>query len=147
MLHVCPLRPVKLYLVAGEASGDARGLELMRALHDRDSTLQFFGAGGREMRSFGGDHFLDWADEAVVGLWDVLKKYGYFKKQFNLMLADLARVQPAALILIDYPGFNLRLAQAAKKRFPSLKTIDYISPQVWAWHRSRIPKMARYLDL
>jgi len=138
---------MKLYLVAGEASGDARGVELMRALQDRDPTLEFFGAGGREMRALGGEHFTDWADEAVVGLWDVLKKYGYFKGEFNRMLADLERVQPDALVLIDYPGFNLRLAKEAHRRFPKLKIIDYISPQVWAWNRGRIPKMARYLDL
>jgi len=138
---------MKLYLVAGEASGDARGVELMRALQARDPTLAFFGAGGREMRAFGGEHFTDWADEAVVGLWDVLKKYGYFKGQFNRMLADIALVQPDALVLIDYPGFNLRLAKEAHRRFPKLKIIDYISPQVWAWNRGRIPKMARYLDL
>lgn len=137
----------KLYLIAGEASGDARGLELMRALRERDPSLEFFGAGGREMKAFGGAHFTDWADEAVVGLWDVLKKYGYFKGEFNRMLADLAQVQPDALILIDYPGFNLRLAKEAHRRFPKLKIIDYISPQVWAWNRGRIPKMARYLDL
>lgn len=138
---------MKLYLVAGEASGDARGLELMRALRERDPSLEFFGAGGREMKAFGGAQFTDWADEAVVGLWDVLKKYGYFKGEFNRMLADLAQVQPDALILIDYPGFNLRLAREAHRRFPKLKIIDYISPQVWAWNRGRIPKMARYLDL
>lgn len=138
---------MKLYLVAGEASGDARGVELMRALQARDPTLAFFGAGGREMRAFGGEHFTDWADEAVVGLWDVLKKYGYFKGQFNRMLADIALVRPDALVLIDYPGFNLRLAKEAHRRFPKLKIIDYISPQVWAWNRGRIPKMARYLDL
>jgi lipid-A-disaccharide synthase len=138
---------VKLYLIAGEASGDARGVELMRALQDRDPTLEFFGAGGREMRALGGNHFTDWTDEAVVGIWDVLKKYGYFKKQFDRMLADIAQVQPDALVLIDYPGFNLRLAREAHRRFPKLKIIDYISPQVWAWNRGRIPKMARYLDL
>lgn len=138
---------MKLYLIAGEASGDLRGLELMRALRDRHPVVQFFGAGGREMKAYGGDHFLDWADEAVVGLWDVLKKYGYFKAQFDRMLADVARVQPDALVLIDYPGFNLRLAKEAHRRFPALKIIDYISPQVWAWNRGRIPKMARYLDL
>ncbi len=138
---------MKLYLIAGEASGDARGVELMRALRARDPTLEFFGAGGREMRAFGGAHFTDWADEAVVGLWDVLKKYGYFKGQFNRMLADIAVVQPVALVLIDYPGFNLRLARESHRRFPKLKIIDYISPQVWAWNRGRIPKMARYLDL
>ncbi len=137
----------KLYLIAGEASGDARGAELIRALFERDESLDYFGAGGREMRSLCGVQCTDWADEAVVGLWDVLKKYGYFKKQFNRMLADLARVQPDALILIDYPGFNLRLAREARRRFPRLKIIHYISPQVWAWNRGRIPKMARYLDL
>ena len=136
-----------LYLVAGEASGDARGAELMRALRERDPALEFFGAGGREMRAQGGDHFTDWADEAVVGLWDVLKKYGYFRAQFHRMLADIARVQPHALVLIDYPGFNLRLAQAVKRAMPGVRIIDYISPQVWAWNRGRIPKMARYLDL
>jgi len=138
---------VKLYLVAGEASGDARGAELIRALRQRDPSLEFFGSGGREMRSLVGDHFADWADEAVVGLWDVLKKYGYFKGQFNRMLAELAAVRPDALVLIDYPGFNLRLAREAHRRFPGLKIIDYISPQVWAWNQGRIPKMARYLDL
>jgi lipid-A-disaccharide synthase len=138
---------MKLYLVAGEASGDARGVELMRALHERDPALEFFGAGGHGMRALGGDHFSDWADEAVVGLWDVLKKYGYFKKEFDRMLIDIAQMQPDALVLIDYPGFNLRLAKEAHRRFPKLKIIDYISPQVWAWNRGRIPKMARYLDL
>ena len=137
----------KLYMVAGEASGDSRGAELMRALRTHDPTLEFFGAGGREMRALGGAHFTDWADEAVVGLWDVLKKYGYFKAQFDRMLADIARIQPDALILIDYPGFNLRLAKAVKAKLPRIRTIDYISPQVWAWNRGRIPKMARYLDL
>ena len=138
---------MKLYLVAGEASGDARGAELMRALHERGASLEFFGAGGREMRALGGDHFTDWADEAVVGLWDVLKKYGYFRAQFRRMLADIARVRPHALVLIDYPGFNLRLARAVKRALPAVRIIDYISPQVWAWNRGRIPKMARYLDL
>ena len=137
----------KLYLIAGEASGDARGAELMRALTARDASLEFFGAGGREMRALGGEHFTDWADEAVVGLWDVLKKYGYFKTQFDRMLADIARVQPQALVLIDYPGFNLRLAKAVKRAMPAVRIIFYISPQVWAWNRGRIPKMARYLDL
>ena len=138
---------MKLYLVAGEASGDARGSELMRALRERDAALKFFGAGGREMRALAGGDFVDWADEAVVGLWDVLKKYGYFKTQFDRMLADIGRVAPDALILIDYPGFNLRLAKAVRARHPAVKIIYYISPQVWAWHRGRIPKMARMLDL
>ncbi len=138
---------MKVYLVAGEASGDARGAELMRALRERHPTLEFCGAGGHEMRALAGGDFLDWADEAVVGLWDVLKKYGYFKAQFDRMLAEIGRFAPTAVIFIDYPGFNLRLAKAVKQRLPAVRTIYYISPQVWAWHRSRIPKMARFLDL
>ena len=138
---------MKLYLVAGEASGDARGAELMRALRERTPSLQFLGAGGREMRALAGDDFLDWEGEAVVGLWDVLKKYRYFKAQFDHMLADIARVQPVAVIYIDYPGFNLRMAKVVKQRLPGVRNIYYVSPQVWAWHRSRIPKMARFLDL
>ena len=99
------------------------------------------------MSALAGADFLDWADEAVVGLWDVLKKYGYFRAQFGRMLAEIARTSPDALVLIDYPGFNLRLAKAVRKRHPRMTIIYYISPQVWAWNRGRIPKMAKWLDL
>ena len=138
---------MKFYVVAGEASGDSRGVELMRALRELRPDIEFLGAGGREMRAFAGDAIFDWADEAVVGLWDVLKKYGYFRNQFHRMLAEIEAAKPDALITIDYPGFNMRLAKEAKRRMPKLRTIHYISPQVWAWHRGRIPKMAKFLDL
>jgi lipid-A-disaccharide synthase len=138
---------MKLCVVAGEASGDARGAELMRALIERVPDVEFIGAGGREMRQLGGEPIFDWADEAVVGLWDVLKKYGYFRRQFHRMLAEIAQAKPDALVTIDYPGFNMRLARAAKARMPGLRTIHYVSPQVWAWHRGRISKMAKFLDL
>ena len=138
---------MKLFVVAGEASGDARGAELMRALKARAPSVTFLGAGGPQMRALADGALLDWADEAVVGLWDVLKKYGYFRARFAEMLAEIGREKPMALILIDYPGFNLRLAKAARARHPEMKIIYYISPQVWAWHRSRIPEMARMLDL
>jgi lipid-A-disaccharide synthase len=137
---------MKLYLVAGEASGDARGAELMRALREQIPGVEFVGAGGREMKALCPEIF-DWADEAVVGLWDVLKKYGYFRAQMKRMQEEIATLKPDALITVDYPGFNLRLAKAAKARLPGLRTIHYVSPQVWAWHRGRIPKMAKYLDL
>lgn len=138
---------MKFYVVAGEASGDARAVELMRALRTLRPDIEFLGAGGREMRAFAGEVIFDWADEAVVGLWDVLKKYGYFRAQFHRMLAEIEAAKPDALITIDYPGFNMRLAKEAKRRMPKLRTIHYISPQVWAWHRGRIPKMAKFLNL
>ncbi|MGV3531091.1 MAG: lipid-A-disaccharide synthase, partial [Chthoniobacteraceae bacterium] len=139
---------MKLYLVAGEHSGDARGAELMRSLQAHATTpLEFHGIGGPEMQAIAGAHLLDWTAEAVVGLWDVLKKYGYFRAQFARILEEISKVQPRALILIDYPGFNLRLARAVRKQYPGIRIIYYISPQVWAWNRGRIPKMAQYLDL
>ena len=136
-----------LYTIAGEASGDNRGSELLRALKQQHPQVRLLGAGGPKMQALADGPFLEWAGEAVVGLWDVLKKYGYFKAQFDRMLAEIGREKPDALLLIDYPGFNLRLAKAARARFPHLKIVYYISPQVWAWDRGRIPKMARFLDL
>src|SRR5215207_9392496 len=106
------VKPLRLYLLAGEASGDARGVELMRALRELRPDVEFLGAGGHQMRGFGGDQIFDWEDEAVVGLWDVLKKYGYFREQLHRMTDEIIAAKPAALITVDYPGFNLRLAKA-----------------------------------
>jgi len=90
----------------------------------------------------------DWIGRAgVIGIIDVVKHYGYFRRQFAIALEEIAREKPDAVVLIDYPGFNLRLAAALKNAGTAAKVIDYISPQVWAWNRGRIPKMARILDL
>jgi lipid-A-disaccharide synthase len=100
------------------------------------------------MKATGGNKMTDWSDAAaVVGLWEVVKRYGYFRAQFNAALNEIAAAKPDAVVLIDYPGFNLRLARTLRQRSPSVKIIYYISPQVWAWHRGRIAQMARYLDL
>ncbi|MEI6351759.1 MAG: lipid-A-disaccharide synthase [Verrucomicrobiota bacterium] len=141
---------MRFYLLAGEASGDARGAEVMRALTveaaTRGETVEFLGAGGPEMRALA-PAIQDWSGEAVVGLWDVLKKYGYFRRQLYAMRDEIAALKPDAVVLIDYPGFNLRLAKALRQRDPKQRIIHYISPQVWAWNRRRIPEMARTLDL
>jgi len=141
---------MKLYWIAGEASGDARGAEVMKSLNalavERGIAVEHRGAGGPQMRGLA-PAIEDWSGEAVVGLWDVLKKYGYFRRQFDRMLAEIAECRPDAVILIDYPGFNLRIAKELKRRHPALTLIYYISPQVWAWNRGRIPKMAKMLDL
>ncbi len=137
-----------LYFLAGEASGDTHGAALMTALHSLDQSLHFTGRGGPRMRAFAGGDFADWSEHsAVLGLWEVLKQYGYFRRQFQATLHEIARVKPAAVILIDYPGFNLRLARALRQQSLGGKIIYYISPQVWAWNRRRIPQMARALDL
>jgi len=80
-------------------------------------------------------------------LWEVLRKYGYFREQFSQTLNEIRESKPDAVVLIDYPGFNLRLARALRRQSHTQKTIYYISPQVWAWNRGRIKKMARFIDL
>src|SRR6266480_294839 len=137
-----------IYFVAGEASADNHGAALMRALRNADVALRLIGRGGPQMKAVAGDNFQNWIEKSgVLGLWEVIKHYGYFRKQFHGTLREIEASKPNAVVLIDYPGFNLRLARALRKRSPSQKIIYYISPQVWAWNRGRIKKMARWLDL
>ena len=100
------------------------------------------------MKQLADPRFLNWIDRAaVVGLWEVVKSYGYFRKQFREVLAEIHGGKPDAVVLIDYPGFNLRLARELRRQPSARKIIYYISPQVWAWNRGRITQMARSLDL
>jgi lipid-A-disaccharide synthase len=138
----------RIYFVAGEASGDEHGAALMGSLRELAPDCQFSGRGGPQMKALAGDSVRDWIDAAaVVGLWEVVKRYGYFRAQFAETLREIEKAKPDAVVLIDYPGFNLRLARTLRQWSPSLKIIYYISPQVWAWNRGRIGQMARYLDL
>jgi lipid-A-disaccharide synthase len=99
------------------------------------------------MRYVAGPGLEDWVeDAAVMGIWEVLKRYGWFKERFTEMMAEMKDFQPDLLLLIDYPGFNLRFAEAVKREFPKTRIIYYISPKVWAWNKRRIPVMARLLD-
>jgi len=140
--------PPVFWFVAGEMSGDARATEVMRAMRDAAPGVVFHGAGGAHMAPLCSAPFDNWvARSAVLGLNDVLKNYGYFRRKFHAMLADIFRVKPDAVVLVDYPGFNLRLAKALRRRGYTGKILYYISPQVWAWNRGRIPKMAKLLDL
>ncbi len=141
-----------IYFVAGEASADNHGAALMRALRNADVDLRFIGRGGPQMKAVAGAGFQNWIDKSgVLGLWEVIKHYGYFRKQFHEALREIETSKPNAVVLIDYPGFNLRLARAlsasARATADKPKIIYYISPQVWAWNRGRIKKMACWLDL
>lgn len=135
-----------LYVIAGELSGDAHGAGMLRALAAMRPGLEIRGAGGPEMHAvFPG--IRDWVeDAAVMGLWEVLKRYGWFKQRFDEMLAEVRALRPKLLVLIDYPGFNLRFAAAVREALPDTRIVYYISPQVWAWNKGRLPKMARILD-
>lgn len=146
-LEACaPMRTI--YFVAGEVSADNHGAALMRSLRVLDPELKFIGRGGPQMQQVAGAGFKNWiGDAAVLGLWEVLRKYGYFREQFRQTLREIQASKPDAVVLIDYPGFNLRLGRALQRQSQRHKTIYYISPQVWAWNRGRIKKMARFIDL
>lgn len=137
-----------LYLVAGEHSGDTRGAELMEAVQERREGWKFRGLGGPKMAKLAGDGVKDWVeDAAVVGLWEVLKHYSWFKARFDETKREIEELAPEAVILVDYPGFNLRLARALWEGGFEGRIVDYVSPQVWAWNRGRIPRVAAWLDL
>ncbi len=140
--------PPTLFLLAGEASGDQRGAELIRALRRQNPALQFVGMGGPAMRAEGMEILADVSGMAVVGIVEVLRHYRFFRALMDRLLVEIERRQPVAVIGVDYPGFNLRLMREARGRFgPDPRLVQYISPQLWAWNERRKWKMARYLDL
>lgn len=133
-----------IILVAGEASGDLHGAHLVKELKRQNPSLTFSGLGGPQMQAAGVLLDQDFTKLAVVGFWEVLKNYGKFKKAFDSVLRKIKTEQPAAVILIDYPGFNLRLAKALKDI--NTKVIYYISPQLWAWKEQRVELVRKYVD-
>ena len=137
----------RVYVVAGELSGDAHGAGLLLALKAMAPGVEIRGVGGPEMAEVAGNGLKDWVeDAAVMGVWEVLKRYGWFKQRFAEMLGALKIFRPDVLLLIDYPGFNLRFAEAVRRECPATRIVYYISPKVWAWNKRRIPVMARVLD-
>ncbi|MCD8070911.1 MAG: lipid-A-disaccharide synthase [Akkermansiaceae bacterium] len=138
---------MKVFIIAGEMSGDKHGALLIRELQRLSPGAEVSGLGGELMHA-AAPCVENWAeDAAVIGVVEVLKKYGWFRRRFLETLDRIVRESPEVLILVDYPGFNLRMAAYVRKKLPSVKIAYFISPQVWAWHRGRIPKMARILDL
>ena len=136
-----------LYVVAGEHSGDAHGAGLLESLAKDVEDLKVRGVGGAQMSELTGGGVRDWVeDAAVMGIWEVLKRYGWFRKQFHAMLQEVREMKPEVLLLIDYPGFNLRFAKAVRMALPDIRIVYYVSPQVWAWNKKRIPLMGKLLD-
>lgn len=138
----------RLFIIAGELSGDTHGAGFLAALKERAPDVQVSGLGGPKMRAVVGNGIEDWVETAgVVGLWEVLKMYGYFKERFDAVVATLLKEAPDAVVFVDYPGFNLRVAKALRKGGYKGRLIYYISPQVWAWKKGRVKTMAKVLDL
>ncbi len=132
-------------IIAGEASGDLHGAQLVRQVKKLDSDVDFFGIGGSNMRAAGVNIKIDASKLAVIGLVEVIKHYRQLVSYLNEMKDLLKSQRPDLLILIDYPGFNLRLAKAAKAL--KIKVLFYISPQVWAWRKGRVKKIGQSIDM
>ncbi len=139
---------MKIYVVAGEKSGDKQGALVMREMLRLSPGVEFAGLGGKYMHDIAPEAVEDWAEQAaVIGVVEVLRHARYFLRRLRETEERIAAGRPDALLLIDYPGFNQRLAQRVRRRCPSIKIIWFIAPMVWAWHRGRIPKLAALLDL
>jgi len=133
-----------LLVLAGEVSGDMHAARVIRALKEKRPGLSVWGIGGDLLQEQGVELLQHTREMSVLGLVEVLKRYGFFRRVFAETIKQVELRRPKVALLIDYPGFNLRLAAELKKR--GVKVVYYVCPQVWAWHRSRIPKMAKIID-
>ena len=135
---------MKLAIVAGEASGDLHASEVVRELKLLDPALQTFGIGGDFLAREGMGILHHAREMGIVGLFNVIRHLGMFRRILNEMTEAIAREKPDAVMLVDYPDFNLRLARRCKAM--GLRVIYYISPQVWAWRRGRVKQIGRVVD-
>ena len=133
-----------ILIVAGEASGDLHGSNLIKALKEIDPALKFYGIGGEKMKGVGFSAIEDSKNLAVVGISEVILKLGGLYAAFNKLKKALDENRPDIVVLIDFPDFNLHVAKEADKR--GIPVIYYIGPQVWAWRRGRVKKIARLVD-
>ncbi len=135
---------MKYYIIAGEASGDLHAANLMKALKVRDPQAEFRCWGGDLMEAEGGDLVKHYRDLAFMGFWEVFVHLNTILRNIKICETDILLYEPDAVILVDYPGFNLRIARFAKEN--GLKVIYYISPQIWAWKKGRIRQIRKYVD-
>ncbi len=136
--------PRKIYMIAGEASGDLHGSNVIRQLFEMDSSLKIRCWGGDLMKKEGGDLVKHIRELAFMGFQEVLMNLRTILRNMKQCKADIEDFQPDALLLIDYPGFNLRIAEWAKAK--GIPVYYYVSPQVWAWKQSRVFKIRKVVD-
>lgn len=135
---------MKYYIIAGEASGDLHASNLMQALLEKDSQAEFRFWGGELMAKVGGTLVKHYKDLAFMGFWEVITNLKTIFKNIDFCKQDIVEFNPDALIFIDYPGFNMRIAKWAKQK--GIPTHYYISPQIWAWKENRIKAIKRDID-
>jgi lipid-A-disaccharide synthase len=134
----------KVMIVAGEASGDLHGSNLIKAVNEIEANISFYGVGGKKIEEAGAEILIDSAELAVVGISEVIPNAGKILGALALLKKRLSQDNPSLLILIDFPDFNLMLAKHAKK--VGVPVLYYISPQVWAWRKGRVNKIAQRVD-
>src|SRR2546426_281419 len=139
-----PARRARVLLVAGEASGDLHGADLLAALRARMPEITVFGIGGERLRQAGMETVADARDVATVGVTEVVGQLRTLWRAYRALAHRLRDDPPDLCVLIDFPEFNLRLARAAKRA--GVPVLYYIGPQVWAWRRGRVRKVARRVD-
>lgn len=137
-------RPLKLAIVAGEASGDLHAASVLSELKKLAPGIETFGIGGDLLAAQGMNVLHHAREMGIVGLFNVLRHLGMFRRIFREMIDRLAAEKPDAVLLVDYPDFNLRLAKKCKAM--GLRVIYFISPQVWAWRRGRVKEIAKNVD-
>lgn len=135
---------MKYYIIAGEASGDLHGSNLMKALKQKDSTAEFRFWGGDLMAQQGGTLVKHYRDLAFMGFLEVAMNLRTILNNIKFCKEDIKNNRPDVLILVDYPGFNLRIAKFAKEL--GIKVVYYISPQLWAWKEGRVEIIKKYVD-
>ena len=135
---------MKYFLIAGERSGDVYGANLIVALLKKDPAAQIVCYGGDEMKAAGGELLSHYKESAFMGFYEVFTNLRVIKKKLNTCKKELLAFHPDAVIFIDYPGFNLRMAAFAKRQ--GLRTIYYISPKIWAWNKGRIKEIRSFVD-
>lgn len=136
----------RIYLVAGEPSGDRLGAALIRGLRSLEPGVEVMGVGGRAMAAEGLHPLFDIGDIAVMGLTEVLPRLPLVMRRLRETAADAAAARPDALVTIDAPSFGLRVAERVRRRSPGVRTIHYVAPSVWAWRPGRAAHMARFVD-
>ncbi len=135
---------MKYYIIAGEASGDLHASNLIKALKQEDPAAEVRGWGGDLMREAGADIVRHYKDTAIMGFVNVVRKLGTIRDNIRLCCSDIREWHPDVVILVDYAGFNLRIARFAKSI--GLKVFYYISPKLWAWNTGRVKKIKKYVD-
>ena len=135
---------MKYYIIAGEASGDLHGSNLIKALRRKDASANIRCWGGDQMQAAGGELVMHYRSLAFMGFAEVLKNIGTILQNLSFCKQDILTYRPDVLILIDYPGFNLRIAKWAHQQ--GIQVVYYISPQVWAWKANRVHMMRKCID-